>query len=453
MLVAKEPIHIVICLVSAFKYLCIFFIALDHRNERTICTIGDAISSFLEIPDPFTKELGPVSSQQLEELGRCKVHNAKPVWTKPNQVIWYRKPKRFIRALPWKHWLYPFLAAIISLLISVALLARGIEFIRSLGFYTATAQTWHLGWGKPIAGVYIALDSRQGWLRCVLLANACQQVISLLYMLFNRLLTSICLTKEWAQFTQTCKPLRVTHPIDSQRSSYFISLLWRYGAPFSVAFAIRYFLVSQAIFLSYQVCYLPTNSNDESPVEDTPCSAPETAFSPFTALIAILWGVAILAAFLLLALKKAPANMPVVGSCSAAISANCQRPNGDSQGFSLHVQWGTIVPPEEEGSRLGWCSFTGVRLHKQMTEERMQENPGLPQNGSVFGGCHDERGANNEYIKIDEDAEARRKALKDHDPFSRFQEMASSWWVNLGKLVGLRDDDGKKKVRCKCRKD
>lgn len=92
------------------------------------------------------------------------------------------------------------------------------------------------------------------------------------------------------------------------------------------------------MFLSYQVCYLPTNSDDESPVEDAPCSAPETTFSPLAALIAILWGVAILSAFLVLALNKAPAGMPLVGSCSAAISANCQRTDEDSQEYSSYVQ-------------------------------------------------------------------------------------------------------------------
>ena len=444
-LVAKAPIHAAICLVSTFKCLCILFVALDHRNERSLCTVGDAIRSFLEIPDPYTKELGPVSSQQLKELGRCKIHNTKPVWNKPNEVKWHQKSKRFLRALPWTHWLYPYLVALIFLFVSVALLAKGIGFIHSLGFYTTVAQMWHLGWGKPIAGVYIAMNSHQGWLKCVLLANVCQQVISLLYMLFNRLLTSICLTKEWAQFAQRRKPLRVTHPIDSQRSSYFISLPWRYGAPFMASFAVLHFLVSQAIFLSYQVCYFPTNSDDESPVIDAPCSAPETAFSPLAALIAILWGVAILSAFLMIALKKAPADMPLVGSCSAAISANCQRPNEDSQGFSSHVQWGTIVPPGDggEGSRLGWCSFTGMPVHTQMTEG----------NDLVFGGCHDERGPNNENVKIDEEAETRRKAVKDHDPFSRLEGKVGGWWVILGKVVGLRDEDGKRKVRCKCRNE
>lgn len=391
-----------------------------------------------------------MSLEQLKGLGKCKVYCVKPVRTIPNQVKWHRKPKRFLRALPWEQWLYPYLTAIISLLVSAAFLVRGIEFIRSLGFYTTAAQMWHLGWGKPIDGVYIAMDSHRGWLEYVIIANAYQQLISLLYMLFNRLLTSICLTKEWAQFAQTLKPLRVTHPIDSQRSSYFISLPWRYGAPFMAAFAILHFLVSQAIFLSYKVCYLPTNSDAESPTEDTPCSAPEIAFSPLAILITILWGVAMLVAFFLFTLKRAPADMPLVGSCSAANSANCQRPNEDSQGFSSDVEWGVIAPPE--GSRLGWCSFTGMRLHTQMTEG-MRENAGLRQDESVFGGCHDERGANDEHVKADENAGVRRKALKHHDPFSRLQETAHSWWVIWGTSVGLRDDDGKKKLRCKCRQD
>lgn len=66
-------------------------------------------------------------------------------------------------------------------------------------------------------------------------------------------------------------------------------------------------------------------------------------------------------------------------------------------------------------------------------------------NGLLFGGCQDERGANNERVKIDEEAETRRKALKDHDPFSRLEgKSAGSGWL-WGRLWGSETKMGRGK--------
>lgn len=50
--------------------------------------------------------------------------------------------------------------------------------------------------------------------------------------------------------------------------------------------------------------------------------------------------------------------MPLVGSCSAAISAACQRPPEDKEAHLLPVQWGVITPAGEDPAR---CSFTTLR--------------------------------------------------------------------------------------------
>ena len=58
--------------------------------------------------------------------------------------------------------------------------------------------------------------------------------------------------------------------------------------------------------------------------------------------------------------KKFPAKsaMPLVVSCSAAISANCHRPDKDIDAWRLPVRWG-IIDTEEYGARI--CSFTTLR--------------------------------------------------------------------------------------------
>lgn len=51
-------------------------------------------------------------------------------------------------------------------------------------------------------------------------------------------------------------------------------------------------------------------------------------------------------------------SMPLVSTCSAAISANCHRPEADKEAHLLPVQWG-VSGEDDSGSKL--CSFTTSR--------------------------------------------------------------------------------------------
>ena len=52
-------------------------------------------------------------------------------------------------------------------------------------------------------------------------------------------------------------------------------------------------------------------------------------------------------------------GIPLVSTCSAAISAACHRPARDGQAHMFQVQWG-VVSPATEGHP-GHCSFTTAR--------------------------------------------------------------------------------------------
>ena len=82
-------------------------------------------------------------------------------------------------------------------------------------------------------------------------------IISLLYLAFNALLTCLMIAKEWNTYGKERKTLRVSHPVGIQRSTYFISLPWRYGGPLMAANSVLHWLVSQSIFLVSIVVYIP----------------------------------------------------------------------------------------------------------------------------------------------------------------------------------------------------
>jgi hypothetical protein len=58
------------------------------------------------------------------------------------------------------------------------------------------------------------------------------------------------------------KPLRVSEPVGIQRSSYFISLPWRYGIPLYGSSAVMHWLVSQSLFLARITALNPDGTLD-----------------------------------------------------------------------------------------------------------------------------------------------------------------------------------------------
>lgn len=76
-----------------------------------------------------------------------------------------------------------------------------------------------------------------------------QLLFSVLHMSSNALLTSFCVESEWQSYAMKKKTLRVGSPVGSQRSTYFLSLPWRYGLPLMATFTILHWTVSQSFFL------------------------------------------------------------------------------------------------------------------------------------------------------------------------------------------------------------
>lgn len=88
-------------------------------------------------------------------------------------------------------------------------------------------------------------------------ANIWQAILSLLYLAYNALLTCMIVGDEWSHFASRRKPLRVTHPRGIQRSTYFISMPYRYGVPLMIANTVLHIMISQSLFIVSTITYLP----------------------------------------------------------------------------------------------------------------------------------------------------------------------------------------------------
>ena len=80
-------------------------------------------------------------------------------------------------------------------------------------------------------------------------------IISILSLTTMGLLTSFHVSHEWSSYALKRKLLRVTHPEGMQRSKYSVSMPLRYGLPFTGAFILLHFFVSEAIFVVQSITY------------------------------------------------------------------------------------------------------------------------------------------------------------------------------------------------------
>ncbi|KAF2007571.1 hypothetical protein P154DRAFT_420621, partial [Amniculicola lignicola CBS 123094] len=186
-------------------------------------------------------------------------------------------------------------------------------------------------------------------------ANVWQVFLSLLYVAQNALLSCLLVADEWSGFAIDRKTLRVAAPVGIQRSSYFISMPLRYSLPIMGVFTIMHWLLSQSTFIIRVLAF----DWDGSVLPGWTTAG----FSVIPSLISLMLGVSILLAYCLYAyFRRYPASpgMPLASTCSMAISANCHRPDRDTDAYLLPVQWGVYDPDDGDGR--GLCAFTTSRF-------------------------------------------------------------------------------------------
>ena len=84
----------------------------------------------------------------------------------------------------------------------------------------------------------------------VIVVNSPQLILSAIYLIFNRVMTTFTLSKEVNNFSIRPKGLRVSSvPDGAQRSEYFLQLPYRFALPFMSFSGILHWLCSQSLFL------------------------------------------------------------------------------------------------------------------------------------------------------------------------------------------------------------
>ncbi|RDW67478.1 uncharacterized protein DSM5745_09344 [Aspergillus mulundensis] len=347
------PTCLIVITCNIIKLVCMFLARRDDRDDPLL-TVGDAISSFLTRPDPTTKDAGLLSVTRIRNnafdwhesyVQCCYCHLCEMRKQSHQQNKQLPKPGRWSDA-PSKHlWTNMLLVSAILLGTTGGMLALGVVSIHQ---YYSTTSIWDYGLGEVNPATLITglgLEDEGAMIAIILLSNTPQLLISLTYFMYNNILSSMLLAAEYDDYAAERKPLRVSWPRGAQRSTYYLSLPYRYSVPLQVSSALLHWLVSQSLFFVRIVSY---NSRGE------PYSSEDTitcGYSPQAIIYAMILGGVLVGAALVLGLRRFKSRMLLAAYCSAAISAACH-PCVEGDHALRPVQWGEIVvdssPPQHE---------------------------------------------------------------------------------------------------------
>lgn len=219
-----------------------------------------------------------------------------------------------------------------------------IRSISDLGFGAVDGHNAIVSWAIENTGPAAVWEN-------IIIANLAQPLISALYFVYNGSLTAIILGTEWDKYGQVRKGLRISRvPEGAQRGTHFLQLPFRYAIPLAATSTVLHWLASQSFF-----AIIIDMKNGQSFFT---CGY---SFLPIACLITTLLLMLAYAAYM--AFSRFKHGAPVVGSCSAAISAACH-PFASEENLSelskMPLRWG-VVEQSADG-RSVHCAFSSKNV-------------------------------------------------------------------------------------------
>ncbi|KAJ6143548.1 hypothetical protein N7471_003001 [Penicillium samsonianum] len=344
------PIGLVVMGCIALKLLCMLVTALERRSEIFL-TVGDALKSFLTCPDPYTANnclMARVNKGQPKALHSFNDYPWVSIFSRavpfrlgqspppqPKRVRTVRQ--RWSAALPRR--LFAFLLFFKIALLAMAGLALdyNTSMLGSDPGVDLNADGMS-SWEQKLTSFYHTQFYQMGYLgfiATVLAVNVPQVVITIVYAVYNNTLTRMLLAAEYNDFGVERKPLRVSFPTGEQRSTYYLSVPYRYSVPFLILSTLAHWLASEA--LSF-VQIIPRDIQGN--LDRSRALHGVGASSVGLRIMVIPWLIVVVSFLILMFRRFKSAAMPIAMNCSAAISAACHPPPDDINPAEKPVMWG-----------------------------------------------------------------------------------------------------------------
>lgn len=361
---------------NTIKVGCLGFLLWKGTDDTNppLVTIGDAISSFLEAPDSSTRGHCTYSRTEfLWKTGHLKRTLAREQdgraakWDRRCEGIWEERVNNYGSAISKrKRVLLTFLWVITSSLSTVDTKAPssgfGIPLSGLILFAASLIPVTPWAGASPLrfsAGPQKFDGNTTA--KLAFIANSPQLLLSVVYLYFNNLFTSMALAYEWNQLGTYRKGLRVTRPRGEQRETYFLQLPLKVGVPLNALSGLLHWLASQMLF----VVRVDRRNRDGMLIHDSSLAACGFSSSALLALLLVLLALSLLAS--IIGFRTFAAHIPFAGSCSWVISAACHPRSDETEPALGRVKWGSISDRGEE--TVGHCSFSSKRVARPRTEK------------------------------------------------------------------------------------
>ncbi|KAI0386995.1 hypothetical protein F5Y04DRAFT_288784 [Hypomontagnella monticulosa] len=310
--VALSPtllLAVTICVIFKTCTAIVVTIVLSRQNQAPLVTLGDAVESFIEKPDPVTAGMCTLGQA---EIRRTVAFDRGFLVPGPKKWVWSQRRRAGV--IPKSVWLMSYL-----------LFALGISVI--IYFFNDIRKS------GPLAGSFLEselnsfLDTTYSFIQTVTIANSPQLLLSFCYLAYNNLFTRLQMAREWSLFGEGYQPLRVTDPKGDQYSTYRLQLPYKYSVPLIIVSVFLHWLLSNTIYTFISIGgYFGTDSFLLGRVVD-PSFPPNTSFalgySGWSLLVMLVVSLCLIFVPIGLSIKKLPPNMIAIGSNSLALSAAC----------------------------------------------------------------------------------------------------------------------------------
>ncbi|MCJ1432073.1 hypothetical protein MMC27_001429 [Xylographa pallens] len=333
-------IMIIVIFCNAIKAVCMVVTVWDP--EAVLATIGDAAASFLEQPDRSTRNFCMASRDTFTVEGK----NAWYLWLEEDKAPIAKGCEvklRFWHCAPNQgRWILTLILSFVALAITTKYLLESLDQLRRTGTSSIT-DLWTMGFGAINTRSIISFDKWnekpsdvQPILKTVVITNVPQLFLTTLYFMYNSLYTAMLSEDEWQRYACSYKALRVTSPKGQQRSTYFLSLPYRYSVPISESFAFLHWLCSQSLFLARGIIY---DESDNIVLSD---SFATCGWSSIAIIFVLVVGSLVMLVTMAMGFRTFRGTMPLSGGHSAVISAACHPPESDADASIRPLQWGAL---------------------------------------------------------------------------------------------------------------
>ncbi len=314
-----------------------------RSSGHCLRTLGDAIVSFLEDPDPATKDMCLVSSKQIRKSGFQMTYTPQTFTGRRNRWLNSANTKEFLSSIG--------VGALYVLILTIALV---------FAVDGAKGFAWSNGLGVPniqsLASFQNDDTGSSGIVPNLIVANIPQLGFSILYVLYTNIWSKMLVAHEFDRMTQAKKGLRVSNrPVGMQRSSRFFALPARYALPLMTCSAALHWLCSQSFFL---VRINGVNAYGEIDKDDQIVRLGYSAtgiVSLISLAAAILIGTLAIAFFRRLQTELGETSMSVL--ISAACHLKDYATEYGSEPWRQEMQWGD-VSVGEANQEVRHCAFS-----------------------------------------------------------------------------------------------